>query len=294
MKKILIYILFLGFVVVFQSCGDDEQKPSTTDNIESNTVDFQPGERVEYTPSKDVDIQQYNLNQQKALGVSRTPCDTLALKEFVLNHFEQGTYLVDFDKTFTYNIPRSAVIYYNKGGNYIFGVIAKSKPGERLIEPDNIVGYNQSYIDLDSTDLGVAFFYLTLFECTGNSFLVLWETPIPSHGGLRDMKLDRWAYKGTQYMKIDFYYARGSGHIDYNYFFLKGIRERPHLLMTYKGIDFQRTLANVNNDEFPDYYEYLYVNTGDRIAVVDSIPFYWSPKDSAYISKRDRRLSRPY
>ncbi len=287
MKKIFLSILFLSIAVLISSCGDEEKKP--VDNGQ-----FAPGERVAYTPSKDVDIQQYNLQQQKSLSTSNSPYDTLALKEFVLEHYEPGTYLVDFDKTFTFNIPKSAVIYYNKGGNYIFGVIAKSKPGERLIEPDNIVGYNQSFIDLDSTDLGVAFFYLTLFEYTGNQFNVVWDTPIPSHGGLRDMHLDRWSYKGTLYMSVDFYYARGSGHIDYNYFFINGIREKPHLLMTYKGIDFQRTLANVNNDEYPDYYEYLYFNSGDRIAVLDSIPFYWSTKDSAYVSKRDRSLRRPY
>ncbi len=294
MKKILLSFLFLGALVFFASCGEEEKKPSSTDTIESTSVDFKPGERVAYTPTKDEDIQQYNLKQQKDLGVSNSPCDTLALKKFVVDNYEPGTYLVDFDQTFTYNISKSAVIYYNKDGKFVFGIIAKSKPGERLIEPDNIVGYDQSFIDLDSTDLGVAFFYLTLFECKGDQFNIVWETPIPSHGGLRDMHLDKWAYKGTQYMSIDFYYARGSGHIDYNYFFIRGFKTRPHLLMTYKGIDFQRTLANVNNDKYPDYFEYLYINTGDRIAVVDSIPFYWSQKDSSYISKRDRRLRRPY
>ena len=287
MKKILINFLFLSLIVFLSSCGEEEEKP-----IE--TTEFAPGERVAYTPSKDEDIQQYNLEVQKSLSTSNSPCDTLALKEFILDHYESGTYLVDFDQNFTYNIPKSAVIYYKKGGNFIFGIIAKSKQGERLIEPDNIVGYNQSFIDLDSTDLGVAFFYLTLFECTGNNFQVIWETPIPSHGGLRDMKLDKWVYKGTQYMKINFYYGRGSGHINYNYFFIEDIRSKPHLLMTYWGIDFRRTIANVNNDKYPDYYEYLYYNTGDRIAVLDSIPFYWSEKDTSYISTRDRSLRRAY
>ena len=64
--------------------------------------------------------------------------------------------------------------------------------------------------------------------------------------------------------------------------------------MTYWGIDFRRTIANVNNDKYPDYYEYLYYNTGDRIAVLDSIPFYWSEKDTSYISTRDRSLRRAY
>jgi len=294
MKIILFSFLFLSMTIFLSSCGEEEKKPPSTDNIESTSVDFAPGERVAYTPSKDENIQQYNLKKQRALSTSNTPCDTLSLKEFIGEHYAPGTYLVDFDKTFTYNIPKAAVIYYNKGGNFIFGIIAKSKPGDRLIEPDNIVGYNQSFIDLDSTDLGVAFFYLTLFECTGNQFNVIWEAPIPSHGGLRDMRLDRWAYKGTQYMKIDFYYARGSGHIDYNYFFINGFKSKPHLLMTYEGIDFKRTLTNVNNDKYPDYYEYLYFNSGNRIAVLDSIPFYWSQKDSVYISKRDRSLRRPY
>ncbi|MCH8325559.1 MAG: hypothetical protein IIB83_03195 [Bacteroidetes bacterium] len=287
MKKILINFLFLSLIVFLSSCGEEEEKPIYTN-------EFAPGERVAYTPSKDEDIQQYNLEQQRMLSTSNSPCDTLALKEFILDNYEPGTYLVDFDQTFTYNIPNSAVIYYKKNNNLIFGIIAKSKPGERLIEPDNIVGFNQSFIDLDSTDLGVAFFYLVLFECTGNNFQVIWEAPIPSHGGLREFNLNKWIYKGTQYMRVDFYYARGSGHIDYNYFFIDGIRSKPHLLMTYWGIDFRRTIANVNNDKYPDYYEYIYYNTGDRIAVLDSIPFYWSVKDTAYISTRDHSLRRPY
>lgn len=287
MKKILISFLFLSLLVFLSSCGEEEKEPVETDQ-------FAPGERVAYTPSKDEDIQQYNLEVQKSLSTSNSPYDTLALKEFILDHYEPGTYLVRFDRTFTYNIPKSAVIYYNKGGNFVFGVIAKSKPGERLIEPDNIVGYNQSFIDLDSTDLGVAFFYLILFEYVGNQFQIIWETPIPSHGGLKELSLGRWRYKGTQYMRVNFYYARGSGHIDYNYFFIEGIRSKPHLLMTYRGIDFRRTMANVNNDKYPDYYEYLYYNTGGRIAVLDSIPFYWSEKDTSYISVRDRSLRRPY
>ena len=68
----------------------------------------------------------------------------------------------------------------------------------------------------------------------------------------------------------------------------------PHLLMTYKGIDFQRTIANVNNDKFPDYYEYLYYDLPNRIYAADSIPFYWDVKDSVYVNTRNHRQTRPY
>ena len=76
-----------------------------------------------------------------------------------------------------------------KTGDFVFGVIARSKPGERLIEVKNIVGYDQSFIDLDSTELGTAFFYLVLFKCENSSFNVVWESPIPSHGGFNFLSL---------------------------------------------------------------------------------------------------------
>lgn len=254
-----------------------------------------PGDDVATSPEKDAQIQQYNLAVKQSQGGNNNPYDTLALASYVLANFPSGSYLMSIDKTTTYSLPRPAVLYSQQSdGMYVFAVIAKSRSTERLIEKKNIVGYNQSFIDLDSTKLGTAFFFLTLFKCENNSFTKIWESVIPDHGGFSFMALDKWAYNGTPFVKVEFYYARGIGHIDYNYFLVNGLKELPHLLMTYKGIDFQRNIANVNNDKYPDYYEYLIYNTNDRIYVKDSIAFVWNVKDSVYVNTRNHRQTRPY
>lgn len=285
MRNIIILLFLLAISIAFVSCGDNSSEKSDAINTT---------EEVSSSPAKDSEIQRYNLKAERDLQGNRTPCDTLSLVEYVLDHYPEGTYLVDFDKTFTYSIPKPAVLYYNKDRKYVFGLIAKSKPGERLIEPKNIVGYDQSFIDLDSTKLGTAFFYLTLFECVGDGFNVIWETPVPSHGGFNRMTLHKWNYKGIEYIKVNFHYARGIGHINYNYFLVDGLTSRPHLLMTYKGINYERGLANVNNDKYPDYYEYLFIDTGKKVIKRDSVAFIWVPKDSLYINTRNKRQSRPY
>jgi hypothetical protein len=283
MKKYILLLLILSMSFLFYTCG------------KKNAEVHAPGDDVAYSPEKDAQIQQYNLGVKESQAGSRNPYDTVAVISYVLANYPQGTYLVNFDKTLTYNIPRPAVMYLQQSdGLYVFVIVARSKPGERLIEPKNIVGYNQSFIDLDSTKLGTAFFYITLFKCENETFTKVWEYPIPDHGGFNNMVMDKWAYNGTPFVKIDFHYARGIGHIDYNYFLVNGLRELPHLLMTYKGIDFQRTIANVNNDKYPDYYEYLIYNTNDRIYVKDSIAFVWSVKDSLYRNTRNHRQTRPY
>jgi hypothetical protein len=287
--KRLIPILFIVaiFSLVFISCGKKNKTEPESSEIR--------GEDIAYNPGKDEEIQRYNLEMLKQRTKTRTPCDTIALMEYILNKFERGTYLVYFDKTTTYNIPRPAVIYFNQGGNqYIFGVIVRNKPGERLIEPKNIIGYDQSFIDLDSTELGTAFFSLALFACDNGNFSVVWETPIPSHGGFNNISLHRWKYRNTPFVRVNFHYARGIGHIDYNYFLVRGTDLIPHLLMTYKGIDFQRTIANVNDDRYPDYYEYLFYNLPDRIYARDSIAFIWNLKDSVYVNTRNSKQTRPY
>ena len=279
----IIILLVLAFLWI-RSCYQAPEGPETT-----------PGEQAATSAKKDEDIQRYNLGMGRSQAGEQGPCDTLDIKEYVINNYPTGTYLVDFDKTLTYNVPRSAVIYYKDGGKeYIFALIARSKPGKRYIEPKNIVGYDQSFIDLDSTNLGTAFFYLTLFKCESNQLSVVWESPVPSHGGLNRMYMEKWSYRGTPYVKIDFHYARGIGHIDYNYFLVDGTENEPHLLMTYKGIDFKRTVANVNNDKYPDYYEYVYYNTGKGISLVDSVAFTWNTKDSLYVNTRNKRQTRPY
>ena len=291
MKKAFIFlvllavILIIGLSITFYTCG---KKQSET-NIPSTE------EEVAYSPEKDAAIQQYNLKVKEEQAGNRNPYDTLSLVSYVLANYPQGTYLIDFDKTLTFNVPKPAVLYLNQsGGLYVIAVIVRSKPGERLVEPKNVIGYDQSFINLDSTKLGTAFFYLTLFKCDDGTFNKIWEVPIPDHGGFNNITLEKWAYDGCPYIRINFHYARGIGHIDYNYFFINGLTNLPHLLMTYKGIDFKRTIANVNNDQFPDYYEYLYYDLPDRIYAKDSIAFIWDVKDSLYMNTRNHRQTRPY
>jgi hypothetical protein len=285
-EKIKYFVLFFILIntAFLISCGDDDKETLKDEHY---------GE-VAYSPDRDSEIQRYNLEVRKQQAVNRTPCDTIALIEFVLGNYPEGTYLVDYDKTLTYNIPQPAVLYHRHGGNYVFGVIARSRPGERLIETKNIVGYDQSFIDLDSTKLGTAFFYLTLFECVDEKFRIIWEAPIPSHGGFNDVSIHEWNYNGTTYIRVNFHYGQGVGHINYNYFLVDGLTSFPHLLMTYKGINFQRTVANVNNDNYPDYYEHIYYDTGSRIYSSDSVAFTWNHKDSVYVNTRNKRQTRPY
>ncbi len=283
--KRLLPLVLLGAAIIFNSCGKKHEEQ------QGNTI----AQQTEYSPSKDEAIQQYNLKQKEEQSGGRSPYDTLSLISYVLNNYPHGSYLVDFDKTLTFNVPKPAVIYLRQNDTtYVLAVIARSKPGERLIEPKNVVGYNQSFIDLDSTKLGTAFFYLTLFQCSGDTFNEIWEAPIPNHGGFNNMVMEKWNYNGTPYVKVDFLYARGIGHIDYNYFFINGLTKYPHLLMTYKTIDTERDLANVNNDAYPDYYEHIFFNLNNRIFSKDSVAFIWNTKDSLYVNTRNHRQTQPY
>ena len=251
-------------------------------------------QEVAYLPEKDVDIQRYNLEIRKKQTPQRFPCDTISLMEYILNNYPSGSYLVSDDRTVTYELAKPAVLYYPQNRSYVFGVIARSKPGERLIEVKNIVGYDQSFIDLDSTKLGTAFFYLVLFHCDNGVFKVIWEAPIPSHGGFNYITLQKWNVNSTNYIKANFHYAQGIGNISYNYFLLDGLENPPHLLMTYEGINFKRTLADINKDRFPDYYEHIYYDNGFKITAGDSIPFIWNKKDSVYQNLLNKKHTRPY
>jgi hypothetical protein len=279
--KIYVYtFLILAVSLLALNCGSEE----------SRTGDVR--QQVEFSPEKDIDIQRYNVAAERKRSGTSSPCDTLSLAEYILDTYPAGSYLVTLDKTNSFSIPRHAVIYLQE--NYILALIATSRPGERLIEVKNIVGYDQSFINLDSTKLGTAFFYLTLFDCSGGTFEQIWETPVPNHGGFNNFSLEKWPYKRTPYVKINFHYARGIGHIDYNYFMIDGWDNKPHLLMTYLGINFKRTIANHNNDEFPDYYEFAFYDFQDRITVVDSIPFIWDIKQNVYVNTRNKRQTRLY
>jgi len=93
---------------------------------------------------------------------------------------------------------------------------------------------------------------------------------------------------------VNFHYAQGIGHIDYNYFFIDGITNQPHLLMTYEGINFKRTIANLNEDEFPDYYEYLFYDLGNKVFTKDSIGFIWNSVKNVYVNTRNNKQTRLY
>ena len=249
--------------------------------------------------SKDEELRGYNLSVQKQQTQNRFPCDTISLKEYILNNYEPGTYLVQFDKTFTYNLPKSAVIYFKDGADYILAVIAKSKPGERNIEAKNVIGYESSFINLDSTKLGTAFFWLTLFECKDGDFVRLWESEVPIHGGFNKMSIKTWKPKNIKYVELNYEDGIISGHRNYNFFMIDGWKNPPHLMETYVGLTHKRTMANINNDKFPDYWEYRFTShfwedSLRTIKLIDSIPFYWSTKRNLYITDKNPRWFRKY
>jgi hypothetical protein len=244
---------------------------------------------------KDESTRDYNIKRDKELATNRTPCDTIALKEFILETYSPGNYLVEFDRTFTYNVPKEAVIYHNVNKKkYVFCVIAKSKEGERFVEKKNLIGFESSFINLDSTKLGTAFFFLTLFECIDDELVPIWESEVPIHGGFNSMKLKLWKPKKIPFIELNYEAGIISGHRDYNFFFVNGIDSLPHLMETYEGIVHKRTMANINDDKYPDYYEYRFIEDSLRITIRDSIPFYWSEKRQLYITDVNRRWFRKY
>ncbi len=251
------------------------------------------GDDAAHSNLKDKDIREYNLSIEKEQAAKRFPCDTLALEEYVIKNYPPGSYLVEFDKTFTYNVPKPAVLYYqSENAKFIFAIIAKSKPGERLVEKKNIVGFESSFINLDSTKLGTAFFYLTFFECMEEQITPLWEAEIPMHGGFNYLKMNLWQEKNIPYITINFEDGIISGHRDYNYFFVDGFYEKPHLLETYEGLVHKRSMVNLNDDKYPDYYEYRFIDS--LLMIVDSVPFKWDPKKEIYISPVNKRWTRKY
>lgn len=276
---LLVIVALFAFGVFSYSCNDE------TD-----------GGQPETSSSKEKNIRSYNIEQEKDLAKKRTPCDTIALQEYIIDSYPAGTYLVEFDRTYTYNIPKSAVIYYRgaQNKNYIFAVIAKSKEGERYVEKKNVIGFESSFINLDSTKLGTAFFYLTLFTCDNNNFEKLWESEAPIHGGFNSMKIKKWKKQNIMYVELNYEDGIISGHRNYNFFLIDGIEKEPHLMETYLGIVHKRTLADVNKDKFPDYYEYRFLEDSLRITELDSIPFYWSEKKQLYITDRNSRWFRKY
>lgn len=260
----------------------------------SCSSDKRGGGDAAYSTSKDESLREYKINVEKEQSKNRFPCDTISLKEYILDNYAPGSYLIEGDRTYIYDVPRPAVIYFNDGANYILAIIAKSKHGERNVEGKNITGFESSYINQDSTTLGTAFFWLTLFECKDGAFDRIWESEVPIHGGFNRMTIKTWQPKNIKYVQLNYEDGIISGHRNYNFFMVDGWRNPPHLLETYVGIVHKRTLANVNNDKYPDYYEYRFAEDSLRIRIMDSIPFYWSDKRQLYITNRNPRWFRKY
>lgn len=276
----LLIIVFL-LSVFFISCGDEE-----TDT---------KGDEAAFSEQKDRDIQEYNIEVQKEQAQYRATCDTLSLKEYIINNYPPGSYLAQLERTLTYNVPRDAAIFYKSGDEtYIFAVVATSRQSERLIEPKNVTGFNSSFINLDSTKLGTAFLFLTLFSCNNGEFSKIWEREIPIHGGFNTIKLKTWRDKNIPYIETNFQDGIIVGHRNYNFFMLNGFKSYPHLLETYEGLARKRTMANVNNDIYPDYYEFHFYNLEEKIRQADSVAFIWKVKDSLYVNTKNPRQTRPY
>jgi hypothetical protein len=273
-------IILLLFSVSYFSCGGEETKTG--------------GDEAAFSEQKDKDIQEYNIGVQSEQAQQRTTCDTISLREYVINNYPPGSYLVNFERTLTYNTPKAAVIFYKSDQNYVFAVIATSRQSERLIEPKNVTGFNSSFINLDSTKLGTAFMYLTLFTCQDGEFIRIWERQIPIHGGFNRMTLKNWKDKNIPYIETNFEDGIIVGHRNYNFFMLHGIKSYPHLLETYEGLARKRIMANVNNDIYPDYYEFHFYNLEERIRSADSVAFVWKVKDSLYVNTRNPRQTREY
>lgn len=260
----------------------------------SCSSDKRGGGDAAYSTSKDESLREYKIGVEKEQSKNRFPCDTISLKEYILDNYPPGSYLIEGDRTYIYDVPRPAVIYFNDGANYILAIIAKSKHGERNVEGKNITGFESSYINQDSTTLGTAFFWLTLFECKDGTFDRIWESEVPIHGGFNRMAIKTWQPKNIKYVQLNYEDGIISGHRNYNFFLVDGWRNPPHLLETYVGIVHKRTMANVNNDKYPDYYEYRFAEDSLRIRIMDSIPFYWSDKRQLYITNRNPRWFRKY
>jgi len=278
MKIFMSALTVILLIISAGGCGDDASREGD----------------AAYSEEKDKSVQEYNLSVEKEGSQKRSPYDTLALKEYVLNNYPPGSYIVEFDRTLTFNVPKPALLYYKSDAQYIFALIAKSRQGERSIEPKNVTGYESSFVNLDSTKLGTALFYLTLFLCENDGFNLVWERLVPLHGGFNKFTYKIWKDKTIPYIEVNFEDGILVGHRNMNFFMLRGIRSYPHLLETYEGISRRRTMANINNDIYPDYYEHTFYNTADRIYSADSTGFIWKIKDSLYVNPRNQRQTRPY
>ncbi|MCF8306849.1 MAG: hypothetical protein K9I71_12050 [Ignavibacteriales bacterium] len=267
-KRLLLFIITAGIII---SCGDDTQD------------------------KEEQSVRERNLRIKKEQAKKREPCDTLSFQEYFIANGGAGNYIVEFDQSLDRVVSKPAVFYYKEGGNFIFSVIAKSKQTERNVEVKNIVGVDASFLNYDSTRLGTAFFFLTLYECDGQgNFSMIWEKEIPIHTGFNSIKMKKW--KNISYIELNFIAMYISGNVSFNLFFVDGLRNQPHLLETYEAIARQREIADVNNDKWPDYFEWRFAQNDSAMfwRKLDSIPFIWDTTKNIYRDLKGRRWTRKY
>ena len=289
-KYLIGFVLFYAMAIFVAGCGD-ESSDDPTDTGSTSTKEL-----VEDQPDKDKSIQEFNLEKRKNQTKNRFPGDTIDLMEAVLKAYPKGSYVIEEDIPNSVGIPPAAVIYRDDSGTrMVFSLIATSREGmerDRLIESKNVIGYDQSFIDYESTRLGTALFFMTGFTVENRNFNRIWEKYTPSHGGFRLMTLQNWAAKNIPYIKVDFYAQFKNATFYFNYFFLDGFKSKPHLLLTYEGVNQRRIMTDANGDKFPDYIEYVFVDNDHVISVVDSVTYIW--KDSLYVNTRYPEKVTPY
>ena len=104
----LIYPIILLILLFLLSCNKKEES-------ENKELDY--NREAAFDSQKDAEIQKYNLDLRKQKTKERLPCDTISVMEYVFENYPSGTYLLESDRTTTYNIPDPAVIYYNENGD---------------------------------------------------------------------------------------------------------------------------------------------------------------------------------
>lgn len=291
LKYLLMFVLIYGLVIFVAGCDDEAVTEDPTETGSTETTDL-----VEDQPDKDLSIQEFNLQKRKSLTKTRFPGDTIDLMEAVLRTYPKGSYVIEEDIPNSVGVPPAAVIYRQESaGKLVFALIATSREGQerdRLIESKNVIGYDQSFIDYDSTRLGTAMFFMTGFKNDGKVFTRLWEKYTPSHGGFKSISMQTWAGKNIPYAKIDFYAQFKNATFYFNYFFIDGFDKQPHLLKTYEGINQKRIMTDANGDKYPDYIEYVFVDNDQYISIIDSVTYIW--KDSLYVNTRYPEKVTPY
>ncbi len=280
----LLALVVFGFSLV-AGCGEEEPEVTT----DTTTAASQGEEDM-----TQMGAYRRNIENRMKESKNRFTNDTLSLAMWILDNYPAGSFLMTVDEVGQLQTQPEAVIYRKKGDSTIvYGILTTSKPDDnRIVEMDNIIGYYTSFIDFDSTELGTAIMYLGQYRGANDQWTKIWDVIVPRHGGFNKFMYQKFPDWNQEYIKVNIYFAEGRGHLDFNYFFTGGIDSVPHLMMTYEGLNFKRTMTNANNDKYPDYVEYVFVDDSLSSRIIDSVTFIW--KDTAYFSVRNPKHWRPY